>query len=207
MPEIEGTDFSLFWDVDRERLKGLSFPGRSEWLKLRVQETLLKPLDALVAVEKTTFVWLAITELLCAGIESLGGFYGRNRTKSDPEPFCRFVHAFMSADFSKQAKNTQGKNWTYCEHLQKYFRSGLDHGFAIEWGGIWHSGEDGTTGYLRAAGDGKGIAIDPRILLDDFRQAVDKYFAQLCQEGENSTVGKDFQNRFENLLQQRGKTR
>lgn len=196
--KIEGTEFELFWDVDRDRLKGLSFTGRTEWLEQRVSESLLKPLNALSAVESTTSVSLAITELICAGIQSLASFYRKR--------FCDFVRAFMDQDFStKQAKNIDGKDWTYCDHLRMYFRNGLDHGFAIEWGGLWLSGEDGTVGYLRSARNGEGIAIDFRMLLSDFRHAVDKYFALLRREGESSTIGKNFQNRFENLLQQRGK--
>jgi len=72
MPEINGIQFSLFWDRDRTALKTLSFPERVMWLEKRVDETLLKPLKALEKIESDTFVWLAITELVCAGIESLG---------------------------------------------------------------------------------------------------------------------------------------
>lgn len=98
-------------------------------------------------------------------------------------------------------------DWTFCQHLQEYFRGGLDHGFAIEWGGLWHSGEDGTHGYLRLAADGKGISVDPRELLTDFRQAVSAYFSRLESDGENSIIGENFQNRFNRILQHRGRIR
>jgi hypothetical protein len=50
---------------------------------------------------------------------------------------------FMHRDFSEVALNKTGQTRTYCEHLQAYFRNGLDHGFTIEWGGIWKADEPG----------------------------------------------------------------
>ena len=198
MPTIEGIEFSLFWDKDRDALKSLSFPGRAEWLRERVEAVLLKPLDTLKS-EPKTFVWLAATELVCAGIEAFAGFYGKR--------FCEFVHEFMHADFANTAKNAKGKTWTYCQHLQEYFRNGLDHGFSIEWGGLWHDGENGMPGYLRPVSDSKGIAIDPLTFLDDFRKAVDAYFKKLTIDGENSITGKNFQKRFNAILEHRSRTR
>jgi len=205
MALIQGVEFSLFWDIDRVKLKILPFSGRVEWLRNRVGQVLVTPLNALAKLESsTTLVWLAVTELVCAGIESLAGFYGKNKQAPAPHAhlsqFCRFVNAFMDSNFSSTAQNVKGENWTYCQHLQEYFRNGLDHGFSIEWGSLWHDGEDGTHGYLRPAGDGNGIAIDPRMLLSDFRQAVDKYFARLLKDGETSTTGKNFQKRFDAIL-------
>src|SRR5712692_7302948 len=118
MPEIEGVTFSLFWDVDRDKLRSLSFLGRVEWLRKRIEEILLKPLKALENVERETFVWLAATELVCAGIEALAGFYGDGRHGIDPQTessFCRFVHAFMHSNFSRKAQSADGEAWTYCQ--------------------------------------------------------------------------------------------
>jgi len=211
MALIQGTEFSLFWDKDREMLRDLPFSGRVEWLEKRIDQILIGPLKALEMVEKQRYVWLAVTELICAGIESLAGFYGdgRHPTNTDPDvsPFCRFVHRFMHGDFSRTAESISEGSWTYCEHLHKYFRGGLDHGFGIEWGGLWHDGEDGTHGYLRPAADGKGIAIDPRKLLDDFCLATQKYFSALRWEGEKSLIGENFQNRFNRMLEYRSRNR
>lgn len=211
MVEIEGCKFSLFWDIDRANLKRLSFSGRVEWLQKRIEEVLLKPLKALEQVEGETLVWLAVTELVCAGIEALAGFYGDGRYSPDQhaslKPFCRFVYVFMHSDFSRKAQSASGETWTYCQHLQEYFRGGLDHGFAIEWGGLWHDGDNGMVGYLRPVNDGKGIAVDPRVLLNDFRQAVDAYFKQLLRDGENSIIGENFQKRFDRILEHRGRIR
>jgi hypothetical protein len=88
--------------------------------------------------EHAVFTWLAITELVCAGIEALGGFYGNGQHRGE-KPFCKFVYAFMHSGFGKVAAGSDGKPRTYCQHLQDYFRHGLDHGFSIEWGGIWFS--------------------------------------------------------------------
>jgi hypothetical protein len=203
---IQGNNFSLWWDIDRQELKNLNFLGRVEWLENRTELVLIDPLNELANLTNKAFVWMAVTELVCAGIESLAGFYGKDK-RTQARPFCRFVNAFMDPDFSKIAKGIKGEDWTYCEHLQTYFRNGLDHGFSIEWGGLWHDGEDGTHGYLRPAGDGNGIAIDPRALVPDFRQAVYKYFAQLLRDGKNSTTGKNFQKRFDAILERRSKDR
>lgn len=203
---IQGINFSLWWDIDRQELKNLDFLGRVEWLENRTKRVLIDPLNELANLTNKAFVWMAVTELVCAGIESLAGFYGKDK-RTRARPFCRFVNAFMDPDFSKIAKSIKGEDWTYCKHLQTYFRNGLDHGFSIEWGGLWHDGEDGTHGYLRPAGDGNGIAIDPRVLVPDFRQAVEKYFAQLLRDGENSPTGRNFQKRFDAILERRSKDR
>jgi hypothetical protein len=205
MFKLEGTEFRLFWDMDRPKLAHLSFSGRAEWLQLRTVETLLKPLDVLKRAEGEALVWLAGTELICAGIHSLAGFYGNGRHGLPGTSFCRFVHTFMHRDFYKTEKNIKGELWSYCQHLETYFRNPLDHGFAIEWGGIWNDGENGMMGYLRPCNDGKGIAIDPRLLLEDFRQAVNAYFQKLTSEGENSLLGENFQKRFNAILSYQGK--
>jgi hypothetical protein len=210
MVEIQGTEFSLWWDVDRAKLKGLSFDGRVEWLRKRIDEVLFKPLAVMEKAEHETRVWLAVTELICGGIEAIAGFYGTGHhgpTHRRPNLFCHFVSDFMDKDFSKTALNAKGQSQTYCRHLQDYFRGGLDHGFSIEWGGLWHDGEDGTVGYLRKAGDGNGIAVDPRMLLNDFRQAIHAYFVKLATDGANSTIGNNFQKRFTAILEHRSRTR
>ncbi len=208
MVEIQGTAFSLWWDIDRVKLKGLSFDGRVEWLRKRIEEVHLKPLAALEAVDGKMSVWLAVTELVCAGIEALGGFYGNgHHGGARSTAFCRFVDDFMDAGFSHAEKSAKGEMWTYSQHLERYFRAGLDHGFSIEWGGLWHDGENGMPGYLRPAKDGNGIAVDPRMLLHDFRQAVDAYFGQLVRGGETSIIGKNFQRRFRAILEHRSRTR
>lgn len=192
---IQAKDFSLWWDKDRQRLKTLDFSGRIYWLEKRTQRVLIDPISELEKLGNQAFVWMAVAELICAGIHSLAGFYGGR--------FCQFVAKFMDKDFSKVAKNKKGQNWTYCEHLQEYFRNCLDHGFYIEWGGLWHDGEDGTRGYLRPAGDNEGIAIDPRTLVKDFCEATNKYFAELKQKGENSPIGQNFIKRFDAILQRK----
>jgi hypothetical protein len=79
----------------------------------------------------------------------------------------------------------------------------LDHGFYIEWGGIWSHDEGGTQGYLRPTADNEGIAIDPCTLLKDFCEAKTKYFAELKQKGENSPIGQNFMKRFEAILKRK----
>jgi hypothetical protein len=192
---IQGNNFSLWWDIDRQELKNLDFSGRVEWLENRTERVLIDPLNELANLTNKAFVWMAVTELVCAGINSLAYFCGGS--------FCQFVDKFMDKDFSKVAKNKEGEDQSYCEHLWKYFRNCLDHGFYIEWGGIWHHDEGGTQGYLRPTADNEGIAIDPRTLLKDFCEAKNKYFAELKQEGENSKIGKKFTKAFEAILKRK----
>jgi hypothetical protein len=212
MITIEGYEYTLFWDLDRDKLSGLSFSGRLRWLRERIDLVLLKPIDVIVSAEEQVYAWMAVTELVCAGIDALAGFYGDGRhgadVRADVSPFCRFVDAFMSDDFSsRKAPDAKDKEWTYCQHLQKYFRDGLTHGFAIEWGGLKHAGENGLAGYLRPASDGRGIAICPRSLLEDFRHAVEIYFDKLVREGKDSLIGQNFSKRFDGILEQRSHRR
>jgi len=178
MAEIQGRNFTLFWDLDRDRLAELPFAGRVVWLRARITETLLNPLAVLENADGAAFVWLATTELVCAGIEALGGFYGGGKDGRNT-PFCRFVDAFMHGDFSKRALDRNGKERSYCEHLQEYFRNGLDHGFAVEWGRLWKADDPSAPGYLRPNPSGEGIAVCPYMLLADFREAVERYFERL----------------------------
>lgn len=206
MVEIEGQQFTLLWDIDRNALAALSFDGRADWLQQRVNEVLLKPISTLEqAYDANLFVWLAITELVCAGIESLGGFFGNGRLSSAGTNFCRFVARFMHGDFSKAAPDARQTDLTYAEHLEKYFRDGLAHGFKIEWGGLWFADDPNCrAGYLRLAPDGKGIAVCPRMLLADFRHAIEAYFKELRREGEASIMGRNFGDRFEAIREHRG---
>lgn len=210
MFETEGKEFRLFWDMDRKPLQTLSFEGRANWLRHRLNFTLLKPIEAIVDTGEDVFAWLAVTELVCAGIDALSGFYGDKRLAAlagvpEQPPFCRFVYAFMHSDFSREILDSKGKNRMYCEHLYMYFRGGLAHGFGIEWGGLWNANTEGLEGYLRPNFDGQGVAICPRAFLTDFRQAVGAYFQKLIREGENSTMGRNFRERFETILQQSSK--
>jgi hypothetical protein len=42
MVTIEGKQFVLFWDIDRAQLRQLSFKGRVQWLRERMNEVFLK---------------------------------------------------------------------------------------------------------------------------------------------------------------------
>jgi hypothetical protein len=202
MLEIEGTQFSLMWDIDRLPLGDLTFTGRVSWLRHRLDFVLLWPIDAIVGREADIFPWLAVTELVCAGIEALGGFYGDGQ-HGDGSPFCRFVFAFMHGDYARLAPDGRGSTKTYCEQLQAYFRNGLAHSFGIEWGGLWNADTANLPGYLRPNINGQGIAVCPKELLRDFRCAVDLYFDRLVREGESSLIGRNFAKRFSSILQQR----
>jgi len=202
MADIEGKNFTLFWDFDRDALRDLNFVGRIEWLRLRVNETLLRPISLLEMHIGEAFVYLAVVELVCAGIESLSDFYG-NGNHGKGSQFCRFVYKFMSSDYEGEALDNEGRSISFCEHLRKYFRNGLDHGFSIQWGGLWHADEpDLTPGYLRHNKKNEGIAVCPKAFVKDFQNAVELYFQQLSKEGEHSVIGRNFTKRFKSILNQ-----
>jgi len=205
LAEIAGRPFTLFWDLDRDRLAQAPFNERVAWLRARITQTLLEPLDVLAKAEGSVFVWLATTELICAGIEALGGLCGGSEKKGRQTSFCRFVDDFMHGDFSKTALDHSGKARSYCEHLQEYFRNGLDHGFAVEWGRLWIADDPTAPGYLRRSPSGDGIAVCPQRLLEDFREAVDKYFKRLLSEGVTSMMGQRFSDRFELIRTQKSR--
>src|SRR5262245_9151143 len=200
-PVIEGTSFTLFWELDRESLSRLSFLGRVEWLQLRTHKTLLDPLAMLEQQNGSAFVWLAVTELVCAGIEALGGFHGGKKNGSHSS-FCNFVNSFMRSDFKREAPDLSGQPRTYCWHLQEYFRNGLDDTLGVRYGMLWLSTESDLEGYLRPDPGGVGIAVCPQMLLDDFRHAVDSYFAKLSREGPESLIGINFHRGFERVRKQ-----
>jgi hypothetical protein len=160
---------------------------------------LLGPLTLLVEKHNEEYVWLCTTQLVCAGIDALDGFYG-NGSHGSGTFFCRFVEAFMDPGFRQKALDKKGKSKTYCEHLKNYFRHGLTHGFSIEYGVLSKAAEQGGN-YLSQNGS-NGISVCPEMLVIDFRQAVDSYFSLLVQQGEHSTIGKNFMNRFESIRKQ-----
>jgi len=83
------------------------------------------------------------------------------------------------------------------DHFYKYFRSGLAHSFAIEWGGVRHIGE-GAPAYLYAAPQGYGacLGIDPHSFIAEFNEAMQQCFKELAGYAANSPEALRFGRRF-----------
>jgi len=151
--KIEDQNFTGFFgpDFDANRLRALSHGGRVEWLRFRFNLIFVKPFKGLVALDSDDcYVWLCVVNLLCGAVEALAGF-----EFSDRDPmlrFSRFVEKYFKPDWKQPLKLYDLKSYRSpatqpAEHLYKYFRCGLEHSLAIEWGGLRHR-EDGAPSYL-----------------------------------------------------------
>lgn len=199
MAEIDGMHFTGFAGLDRQNLLRLNYAGRVEWLKHRIELVFMRPFKKMVALEHECYVWLCVTNLLCAAVEALADFeFGG----SGMERFSRFVEKYFDPEFQARAlrldeprpKPTAAA--TPAEHLYRYFRCGLAHSFCIEWGGLLHR-EDGAPAYLferEPMGDGRhSLGIVPRELVADFLRAVEKFF----QTAKSWQAGSAEANRFD----------
>jgi hypothetical protein len=213
--EIEGQEFTGFFgaDFDANRLRALSHAGRVEWLKFRFKLTFLTPFKKFVALESgDCFVWLCVVNLLCGAVEALASFEFGDR---DPmTAFSNFVEKYFGPDWTQPLNLHDFRPYRRAtrsaDHLYKYFRGGLEHSLAIEWGGLRHREEapehkrpDGTLSYLferTALGTQKSLGIVPRELVDDFYRAMDKFFQAAASWVAGSHEHQVFTARFEQVF-------
>ena len=178
--------FSGFPGRDFDRLTGLNFQGRVQWVRYRFDNFFMDTFDRVVALEHESYVWLCVVNLLTSAVEALSQFEFadlRGMTR-----FSRFVERYFGPEFrgpmhlDETAAAGNPRAASAAEHLYKYFRSGLAHSFCIEWGGLQHR-EDGAPAYLFEAPQGhageRALGVVPRELVADFKRAVDAYFAAL----------------------------
>jgi hypothetical protein len=214
--EIEGQNFTGFFgaNFDADRLRALSHSGRVEWLKYRFNLILLTPFKRFVALDNNDcYVWLCVTNLLCGSIEALASFeFATNDPMTD---FSSFVEKYFSPDW-RQALNLDDFRpfrpaARPADHLYKYFRCGLEHSLAIEWGGLRHREDgavtpvrgDGTSSYLferTAVGNQRSLGIVPREFVDDFYAAVEKFFLTATTWNVGTQERESFNQRFEQVF-------
>ena len=181
---IEGHDFSLFKDYDRDRLPALSYRGKIRWFELRTNHVLVRPLDVIRPrrsetrrMPRASFL-LLFASVLFNGVEAFGAFYrGQDGTA---RTFRDFVQDFMDPRLRP-----------HLARLRDDFRNGLAHGFTIKHGGV----EFGVGGPIRVD-PLHGLEIDPDFLLADFKQARRTYVRQLRADGPASSIGQAFARRF-----------
>jgi hypothetical protein len=210
--EIEGQHFTGFFgaNFDADRLRALSHAGRVEWLKYRFNLVLLTPFKRFVALDNNDcYVWLCVTNLLCGAVEALASFeFATNDPMTD---FSRFVEKYFRPDWRQQLNLHDLRPYRpatrSADHLYKYFRCGLEHSLAIEWGGLRHRDEgivtrqrsDGTYSYLferTARGNEQSLGIIPRELVDDFYAAVQKFFESAASWNMGTQEHNNFNLRF-----------
>jgi hypothetical protein len=205
--EIEGQTFSGFFgaDFDANKLRALSYAGRVEWLHFRFELVFLTPFTKLVALESADcYIWLCVTNLLCGAVEALAAFEFSGLPMLC---FSQFVEKYFSPDWKKALRlddltPRRSSATTPAQHLYKYFRCGLEHSFAIEWGGLRHR-EDGAPTYLferKAVGTQKSLGIVPRELVADFLAAVEKFFGTAAGWTPGTSEAERFNLRFEQVF-------
>lgn len=205
--EIEGSQFCGFPGRDSPRLMGLTFQGRISWVEYRYQTFFLDTFDRLVALEDESYIWLCVVNLLTSAVDALSHFEFSNN--SGMERFASFVERYFSPAFrapmnldEPPTAHHRHPARTSAEQFYRYFRSGLAHSFCIEWGGLQHREEAGTP-YLFEARQGhhgeRALAIAPRELVDDFRQAATRYFAAIRARQPHEPEYIQFNARFEDV--------
>jgi hypothetical protein len=210
--EIEGQQFSGFPGRDSHGLMALSFQGRISWVEYRYRTFFLDTFDRVVALEQESYVWLCVVNLLTSAIEAFAHFEFED--KVGMVSFSKFVERYFGPAFRAPMTLDDCPNVHYnrpartsAEHLYRYFRSGLAHSFCIEWGGLQHREEAGTP-YLFETQLGRqgerALAIAPRELVQDFREAVERYFATLRarqpQEPEHIQFNQQFEIVYHNKM-------
>lgn len=205
---IEGQDFTGFFgpDFDANKLRPLSHAGRLEWLKYRLNLVFLTPFKGLVALDSgDCYVWLCVTNLLCGAVEALASFEFEGR---DPMwRFSSFVEKYFRPDWKRPLKLDdlipyRSPATKPADHLYKYFRCGLEHSFAIEWGGLRHK-EDGAPHYLferDAVDNKKSLGVIPREMVDDFLAGVETFFHTALSWSTGSREHNQFNQRFEDVF-------
>src|SRR5271163_4445848 len=187
--EIEGQTFTGFFgrEFDADKLRALSHAGRVEWLKFRFNLIFLTPFKELTALDSDEcYVWLCVINLLCGAVEALASYEFAVDTMTG---FSRFVEKYFSSDWKQPLTLHDLRPYRPAtspgEHLYRYFRGGIEHSFAIEWGGLRHREDgaplsrrsDGTPMYLFervAVGNQKSLGIVPREFVVDFYKAMEE---------------------------------
>jgi hypothetical protein len=197
--EIQGMQFSGFAGIDKSNLPLLDYSGRVQWLRYRINLVFLTPFERIISLQDDCYVWLCVTNLLCAAIEALADF---EFDGSGMQRFSQFVETYFCPEFRSHTlhlddpKPNRTPATTPAEHLYRYFRCGLAHSFCIEWGGLLHR-EDGASAYLferDPIGNGQySLGIVPRELVADFTDAANRFF----QNAETWVPGAQKAERFD----------
>jgi hypothetical protein len=213
--EIEGQTFTGFFgrDFDADKLRALSHTGRVQWLRFRFGLVFLAPFKRLRALDSDDcYIWLCVMNLACGAIEALASYEFASDTMT---AFARFVEKYFSPDW-KQPLGLHDLRphraiTRPAEHLYRYFRGGIEHSFAIEWGGLRHREEgvpprrrdDGTLSYLferLAVANKQSLGIVPREFVDDFYRAMEAFFQTAASWQSGSREREQFDARFEEVF-------
>lgn len=196
--EIEGMQFTLFYDYDQLRdrkLSNLSDDGKSKWFRYRMEMVFLEPLrkifdrksvahKALNSSPESNWprsaVMTAAFSILLNGVEALGSFLdysedyvhecNKKRTKNYFR-FREFIQKYMKG-WDENIKDTSYESKYFPEILWDHFRNGIAHAFVVEGGGIEY-GADPTRWKIKYGGY---LEIGPIRFFDDFLKGVTNSF-------------------------------
>jgi hypothetical protein len=151
--------------------------------------------------------------LLCSAIEALASYeFGGGDSMTQ---FSRFVEKYFSPDWMEPLALHDLRPYRpvvkSADHLYRYFRGGIEHSFAIEWGGLRHREDgapmrrrgNGEPSYLferLATGNQNSLGIVPREFVADFYQAMDRFFASATRWDDADPERTHFNARFENIF-------
>lgn len=205
--EIGGRQFQGMPGLDKDILHTLDHQGRVAWLKYRFDTFFMDPFRKLLMLDGSTYVWLCAVNLLCTAVEALSSFELDLGPGNGMREFAEFVERHFPAFKTSlieldEAGHQRTPAKRPSEHLYRYFRSGLAHGFCIEWGGLLHR-EDGAPDYLSTRtplGNLKSLVIAPRDLVSEFERAVEEFFIAASGWPNGSTEHVNFNRRFESVF-------
>jgi hypothetical protein len=150
--------------------------------------------------------------LLCGAVEALASF---EFAGDGMACFSNFVEKYFAPDWTTQPMVLHDLRpfplTRPAEHLYRYFRGGLEHTLAIEWGGLRHREDgapmrrrvDGTPNYLferRAVGNQNSLGIVPREFVRDFYCAMDRFFEAAAAWNADMREQQTFTQRFEQVF-------
>jgi len=203
--EIEGLPFSLLRDADKQHLQQLTFIGKIEWLKARVNLVLISPLRSALNSWEQDQLGMVLVTGLCAGISAastfLKGRRPRPRQETDRDFFLDFVRLYMAPVEPVLNAAPNVTHWvgrpaaTWAEWLYLYVRNGLAHAFTIEQGGFHH----GLPALIDDSDPAEPV-IDAARLLDAFERGWTAYLNDVRTHGEQSLLGRAFTTRWDDLF-------
>lgn len=212
--EIEGMQFTLFYDYDQLRdgkLTRLSKGGKIKWFELRTEMVFLEPLRKIFNRKSVAHkelnsspesnwpraaVMTAAFSILLNGVEALGSFlncsktfvYEHNRKRGKNYfAFREFIQRYMK-DWDVLVQGTSYKFSYLPEILWEHFRNGITHAFVVGGGGIEYDA-DPTRWKIKWGGY---LEIGPISFLEDFLKGVNNFF-----EDAKTNHTMNFLQRFE----------
>jgi len=202
--EIEGMEFTLFYDYDQlkdGKLAKLSEDGKIKWFGFRTEMVFLEPLRRIFNRKSVAHkelnsspesdwpraaVMTAAFSILLNGVEALGSFLNYSKTcvhehkrkrSKNYFAFREFIRRYMK-DWDVVIQDTSYPSSYLPEILWEYFRNGIAHAFVVGGGGIEYEA-DPTRWLIKWGGY---LEIGPVRFFEDFLKGVTNFFEHAKSE-------------------------